>query len=329
MSSRARVFATRRLPGGALERLGAHARLEVWPGPGPPQPAELRAAVREAEGLLCLLTDPVDAALLEACPRLRVVSSCSAGVDHVDLEAASARGIPVGFTPGVLVETTADLAFALLLAAARRVVEADRFVREGSWTPQRRWDPELLLGHDLHGATLGVIGLGAIGRAVARRARGFDMRVLGWSRSARQVEGVERVELDALLAASQLVSVHVALAPQTRDLIDARALRRLPRGAVLVNTSRGGIVDELALAEALRSGHLAGAGLDVFAREPLESGSPLLDAPNLLLTPHIGSASLATRTRMAELAVDNLIAGLEGRPLRHCANADRLGRAGG
>lgn len=269
-----------------------------------------------------MLTDRIDAELLAACPALRVVSSCSVGVDHVDLAAASARGIPVGHTPGVLVETTADLAFALLLAAARRVVEADRFVRDGGWTPDRRWEPDLLLGAEVQGATLGIVGLGAIGQAVARRARGFGMRVLGWTRSGRQVDGVEAASLHGLLAQSDFVSIHVAHGPETQGLLDADALARMKPGAILVNTARGGIVDERALAVSLSTGHLAGAALDVFEREPVDPLSPLLALPNVVATPHIGSASEATRARMAELAVDNLLAGLEGRPLPHCANPE-------
>jgi glyoxylate reductase len=319
------VFVTRRLPGDALERLADRVDLAVWPGAGAPSPEDLGRGARGMDGLLCLLTDRIDAALLEACPGLRALSSCSVGVDHIDLAAASARGIPVGHTPGVLAETTADLSLALLLAAARRIVEADRFVRAGSWTWEHRWDPDLLLGRDLHGAALGVVGLGAIGRAVARRARGFGMRVLGWSRTRRRVEGVEPVELGALLEGSDFISIHVSLTPETRNLIDARALGRVRPGAVLVNAARGGIVDEEALVEALRSGRLAAAALDVFASEPLDPSSPLLEAPNLVLTPHIGSASVATRRRMADLAVENLLAGLEGRPLPHCANRMDLG----
>jgi glyoxylate reductase len=313
------VFATRALPGGGLARLAERADLEVWPGPGAPPPEVLAERAAGVEGLLCLLTDRIDAALLARAPRLRVVSSCSVGLDHVDLAAAAARGIAVGFTPGVLAETTADLAFGLLLAAARRIAEADRFVRAGQWTAARSWEPELLLGTDVHGATLGVVGLGAIGRAVARRASGFGMRVLGWSRSGRAVPGVEGVAFERLLEASRFVSVHVSRTPETLGLLDARALARLPAGAVLVNASRGGIVDEDALAAALRSGRLSAAGLDVYAREPLPATSPLLDLPNVVLTPHIGSASVATRTRMADLAVENLLAGLEGRALPHGA----------
>jgi glyoxylate reductase len=315
-----RVFVTRSLPGGALERLRQRLTVEVWPGPGAPPPGILAAEAARSDGLLCLLTDRVDEALLEQCPRLRVVSSCSVGLDHVDLDAATQRGIPVGFTPGVLAETTADLAFGLLLAVARRIPEAERFLRSGAWSPERSWEPELLLGRDVFGASLGIVGLGAIGQAMARRARGFGMRILGWSRSGRAVPGVELGSLDDLLAGSGFVSVHVARTPETLGLLDASAIARMRPGAVLVNTARGGIVDEDALVEALRSGRLAGAGLDVFASEPLSMQSPLLELENVVLTPHIGSASVETRTRMADLAVDNLLAGLEGRGLPSCAN---------
>ncbi|UCE88023.1 MAG: D-glycerate dehydrogenase [Deltaproteobacteria bacterium] len=319
---RPRVFVTRALPGTGLERLAARTHLEVWPAPGGPSYAELVRGARDADALLCMLTDRVDAALLGACTRLRVVSSCSVGLDHVDLAEATRRGIPVGHTPGVLAETTADLAFALLLATARRVAEADRFVRSGGWTPERRWEPELLLGRDVHGAVLGSVGLGQIGRAMARRAAGFGMRVLGWSRSRRRVAGVERVALEDLLAGSDAVTIHLALTPETRGLLDARALARMKPEAFLINTARGGIVDEAALAEALAAGRLAGAGIDVFESEPLAPSSPLLALENVVLTPHIGSASIATRVRMADLAVENVLAGLAARALPHCANPE-------
>ncbi len=321
--ARPRVFATRWLPGPALERLAERSELRVWPEPRPPGPAELADAAREAEGLLCLLCDRVDAALFEACPRLRVVSSVSVGVDHIDLEEATRRGIPVGHTPGVLTETTAELAFALLLAASRRVAEGDRLVRAGRWTPDRAWDPELLLGRDLLGATLGVLGAGAIGAAVARRAAAFGMRVAVWSRTRRELPGVPEPlwgSLEETLRRSEFLSIHLPLVPETRGLLDAARLGMLPRGAILVNTARGPIVDEAALVRALESGHIAAAGLDVFGTEPLPLESPLVRLENVVLTPHIGSASLATRARMAELAVENLLAGLERRPLPHCAN---------
>lgn len=316
---RPRVFATRSLPGAGLERLARSVALEIWPEPGAPGRAELLAGVERAEGLLCMLTDRVDAELLAAAPRLRVVSSVSVGLDHVDLAAATRRGIPVGNTPGVLTETTAELAFALLLAAGRRIVEADRFVRRGDW---REWTPDLLLGRDLAGSTLGVIGLGGIGRAVAERARAFGMRVVGWNRTPREVPGVESDTLEAVLRRSDFVTLHLALAPETRGLIGRRELGWMRRGAVLVNTARGGIVDEDALAGALRSGQLAAAAFDVFEEEPLPEQSPLLDAPNLVLAPHIGSATLRTRERMADLAIENLEAALGGRPMPHCANPE-------
>lgn len=327
MSERPRVFVTRRLPGDAVERVREVADVEIWPGDSSPDPGALRAGATAADGLLCLLTDPIDATLLGACPRLRVVSSCSVGVDHIDVAAATRRGIPVGHTPGVLAETTADLAFALLLVAARRVGEAERWLRGGGWTEQRRWDPEGFVGRDVHGATLGVIGLGAIGRAVAQRARGFGMHVLGWTRSARRVEGVEAAPLSELLRRSDFVSVHLALTEETGGLLDAAALEGLKPGAVLINTARGGIVDEAALCAALRSGKVAAAALDVFESEPIDPSSPLLTAPNLVLTPHIGSASIATRTRMADLAVENLLAGLAGQPLPHAVNPEAMGQA--
>ncbi len=320
MNERVRIVATRSLQSAALADLITRFDLAVWPERQAPSPDALAAFARECDGLLCLLTDRIDAALFERCPRLRVVSSVSVGVDHVDLDAATARGIPIGHTPGVLTETTADLAFALLLAAARRVTEGDRFVRDGGWTPARVWEPDLLLGADVHGATLGLVGFGAIGQAMARRAQGFGMRVLAWSRTRREVPGARFVSLASLLAAADFVSVHVALSAETRGLLDRAAIAQMKRGAVLVNTARGGIVDEAALADALRTGQLRAAGLDVFANEPLEAASPLRDLPNVVLTPHIGSASEATRGRMIELAVENLVAGLAGERMPRCAN---------
>lgn len=272
-----------------------------------------------ADALLCLLTDRVDATLLEACPQLRVISSCSVGLDHVDLGACTARGLPVGHTPGVLTDTTAELTVALLFATARRVAEADRFVRAGRW---QTWDPELLLGRDLGGSTLGVIGLGAIGRAVASRACALGMEVIGWSRSGRAVPGVRNVSWRDLLRSSDFVSVHVALTDETRGLLAEEALAQLKPGAILINTARGGIVDEVALAKRLENGAIAAAGLDVFAAEPLSADSPLLRLENTVLLPHIGSASLRTRARMADLAVENVLAGIAGERLPRCGNPE-------
>jgi glyoxylate reductase len=250
----------------------------------------------------------------------------SVGVDHVDVAALTARGIPLGNTPGVLVDTTADLSMALMLAAARRIPEADQYVRNGQWSAQQPWHPLLFAGKDVSGATLGIVGLGQIGQAVARRAAGFGMRILGWTRSARIVAGVETVSLDELLAQADFVSINVALTDATRNLIDAAAIARMKPGAVLVNTARGGIVDEDALAAALGSGALYAAGIDVFAREPVPLDNPLLALPNVVVAPHIGSASVQTRARMAGLAADNMLAALRGQPMPHCVNPEVYSR---
>jgi glyoxylate reductase len=320
-----KVFASQQLPGDALERLGAHCELEVWREPEPVPPAVLLERLQGCGGLVCLLTNRVDRKLLTACPDLRYVSSMSVGVDHVDVAALTERRIPLGNTPGVLVDTTADLTMALLLSAARRVPEADRYVRDGHWKPERPWYPDMFVGKDVGGATLGIVGLGEIGQAVARRARGFGMRLLGWTRSGRAVDGVEPASLEEVLSRSDFVSINVALNEDTRQLIDAEAIASMKAGAVLVNTARGGIVDEHALAQALRSGALFAAGVDVFEREPLERDSPLLALPNVVLAPHIGSASQRTRARMAALAADNMIAALEAKRMPHCVNPEVYG----
>lgn len=301
----ARCFVTRRLPGDALERLAAEHDVDLWPEPLPPPRDELRARTAGAEGLLSLLTDSVDAELIGAAPDLRVISNYAVGVDNVDLDVAAARGIPVGHTPDVLTDSTADLALALMLAAARRLPEGIAAVRAGEW---RSWGPDWLLGRDLHGATLGIVGPGRIGRAVARRAAGFGMEVLAAGRGD---------PLDEVLARSHFVSLHAPLTTETRHLIDEAALRRMKPTAYLVNTARGPIVDQDALIRALSEGWIAGAALDVTDPEPLPPDHPLLAAPNLIVLPHLGSATHGTRAAMADLAVDNLLAGLAGRPLPH------------
>jgi glyoxylate reductase len=309
------VFVTRRLPGDALDRLAPHATIDQWHDELPPPYDELTRRARDADALVCLLTDRIDAALLDACPRLRVISNVAVGYDNIDVAAATARGIPVGNTPGVLTETTADLAFALALACARRIVEAERFVRDSRW---RTWDPNLLLGHDVHGATLGIAGYGKIGQAVARRAAGFGMRVLHTTRDGAP----PAVDLDTLLRESDFVSLHVPLNDATREMIGEPQLRAMKPTAHLINTARGGIVDQPALVRALHEGWIAGAGLDVAAVEPIPAGDPLLSAPNVVLLPHIGSASHTTRERMASMAVDNALAGLRGERLPNCANPE-------
>lgn len=319
-----RVYVTRGLPGNALERLAAHTDMQVWRGTGSPDTETLHAEAAQSDGLLCLLTDTIDAALLDAAPNLKVISSMSVGVDHVDVAALTARGIPLGNTPGVLVDATADLAFALLLSAARRLPESQAFLRSGQWTWPRRWEPELMMGRDLNGATLGLIGLGAIGQAVARRAQGFGLRVIGWTPSGRAVAGVEPAPLDDVIAQADFLSLHLALTESTRHIINAQALRSMKPDAILINTARGSLVDETALIEALRNQTIGGAALDVFDAEPIDADHPLLGLPNVVAAPHIGSATLGTRSRMANLAVDNLLAGLRGEPMPYCVNSEVL-----
>lgn len=316
-----RAFVTRKLPEEALEKVRAVAEVILWEGEMPPPREALLAGVAEAEGVLCLLTDKIDAALLEQAPKLRVVSQMAVGYDNIDVAACTACGIKVGNTPGVLTETTADLAFALLLATARRVVEAEQDLRAGAW---QTWSPMQWTGPDVHHAVLGIVGLGRIGFEVARRAHGFQMEILYAGRSrneaAEQEFGARWVEMDDLLTQSDFVSVHTPLNAQTRQLFGAAQFAKMKPTALFINTARGAVVDQAALVEALKAGRIAGAGLDVFEIEPLPLDDPLLQLPNVVLLPHIGSASIATRTRMAVLAAENLIAGLEGKPLPHPVN---------
>jgi glyoxylate reductase len=301
----ARVFVTRELPFPALERLEAEHEVDTWPGDLAPPPDDLRAHTSEADGLLSMVADRVDEALLDAAPNLRAIANYAVGTDNIDLEAAAARSIPVGNTPDVLTDATADLAFALILALARGIVSGAETVRAGEW---RTWEPAGALGTDLAGATLGIVGRGRIGEAVARRAAGFGMEVVHSSRSSG-------LPLDQLLGQADVISLHTPLTPDTRHLIDASALARMKPTALLVNTARGGIVDQDALREALMEGRIGGAALDVTEPEPLPGDHPLLDAPNLLVVPHLGSATRRTRARMAEMAVENLLAALDGRPM--------------
>jgi len=287
----------------------------------PPPYAQLRRRLREADGALTMVTDRIDAGLIAAAPRLRAVSNLAVGVDNIDLGAATRAGVAVGHTPGVLTEATADLAFALMLAAARRVAGGDRMVRAGKW---RTWGPRILLGPDIHGATLGIIGWGAIGRAMARRAAGFGMRVLYVTRSRPQTDDnvprARRTTMSRMLAQADFVSIHVPLTPATRHLLGAAEFRKMKPGAILINTARGGVIDQRALAAALKAGHLGGAGLDVTDPEPITRGDPLLRLDNVVITPHIGSASFATREKMATIAVRNLLAVFAGHMPPFCAN---------
>lgn len=303
----ARCLVTRRLPGDAVARLAQRHDVEVWDGQMPPDRDWLLTHVGEVEGLLCLLTDRVDAELLAAAPRLRVIANYAVGCDNVDLPAARARDIPVGITPDVLTDATADLALALLLALARRLPEAERDARAGRWLT---WEPRGWLGLGLGGARLAIVGPGRIGRAVGQRAQGFGMDVRCVGRED---------DLHAALGSADVVSLHAPLTAATRHLIDEAALRAMKPTALLVNTGRGGLIDQAALVRALHEGWIAGAGLDVTDPEPPARDDPLLGAPNLILLPHIGSATHAAREAMARIAVENLTAGLEAHPLPHPA----------
>jgi lactate dehydrogenase-like 2-hydroxyacid dehydrogenase len=306
----ARCFVTRRLPGDALDRLAAEHDTEVWEQDDPVPREELLERAGPVEGLLTMLTDRVDAELLDASPKLRAVSNYAVGVDNIDVEAATARGIPVGHTPDVLTGSTADLAVGLMLAVARRIPEGDRLVRAGKWPA---WGPETFVGRDLHGSTVGIVGFGRIGKALAERVRGFGATAV---HATRSMSG----SLDELLERADFVSLHVPLTPETRGMIDAAALERMKPSAYLVNTGRGPLVDTDALTRALHEGTIAGAALDVTDPEPLPADHPLLDAPNLVVVPHIGSDTYSTRRAMAELAVENLLAGLAGKPMPRSVN---------
>ncbi len=322
-----KVYVTRIIPDAGLNLIREHCDATIWQDELPPPRDVILRETRGADGLVSLLTDRVDGELMDACPKLRVVSNYAVGYDNLDVPAATERGIVVGNTPGVLTETTADFAFALLMASARRIVEGVDYVRAGRW---RTWGPMLLMGPDVHGATLGLIGLGRIGTEMARRASGFDMRVLYYDVFRRedleQSFGIAYTPLDDLLARSDFVSVHTPLTPETHHLMNRERLGKMKPGAILINTSRGPVVDADALVEALRDGHLGGAALDVTEPEPLPSDHPLVSMPNCIVVPHIASASAATRGKMAEIAARNLIAGLNGEPMPAGLNPEALGK---
>ncbi len=316
--ARPRVFVARIIPDEGLQAVSAACDMDLWEDELPPPRDELLRRVAGCDGVLTLLTDRVDDEFLDAAgPGLKVVSNYAVGFDNIDVAACARRGIPVGNTPGVLTETTADLAFALMMAAARRLPEGDRYVRAGSW---RTWGPLLLLGPDVHGATIGIVGFGRIGQAVARRAQGFGMEILYHDVQPLPDDvtgplGATYLPLEELLPRSDFVSLHVNLSPVTRHLINEQTLSWMKPTAVLVNTSRGPVVDQAALATALRDGIIWAAALDVTDPEPIPMDDPLVGLDNCLIVPHIASASRATRDRMAQMAAANLIAGVRGESL--------------
>lgn len=325
---RPKVFITRQLPQPALDLILPECEIEMWTDELPPPRSVLLDKVRDVDGLLSLLTDKIDAPLMDNAPRLKVISNCAVGYDNIDVPAATQRGIAVGNTPGVLTETTADFAFALLLTAARRVVEAERYTRAGKW---KTWGLTVLLGQDVFGATLGLVGLGRIGTAVAKRARGFEMRVLYYDLQRRpDLEaqlGIAYADLDTVVRQADFLSIHTPLTETTRHLINADALGKMKKTAILINTARGAVVDQAALYTALREGWIAGAALDVTDPEPIALDDPLLTLDNCIITPHIASASVATRTKVAVMAAHNLLAGVRGEPLPNPVNVVRGGRA--
>jgi glyoxylate reductase len=319
-----KVFITRLIPEEGLTPLEGVVELDVWPDELPPNRQALLERVDGVEGLLCLLTDAIDAAVMDAAGGdLHVISQMAVGFDNIDVAAATARRIPVGNTPGVLTEATADYTWALLLAAARRVVEATAYARSGRW---KTWGPRLLLGADVSGATLGIVGLGRIGKAVAERARGFDMRIVYFDRQRQpefeQTLGVEYVSFEGLLREADFVSIHTTYSESTHHLFGDDEFERMKPEALLINTARGPIVDREALYRALTTGRIAGAALDVTDPEPIDHADPLLELDNVIITPHIASASRSSRGRMAQMAAQNLVAGLRGERLPNCVNPE-------
>jgi glyoxylate reductase len=324
MAGKPRVFVTRILPEAGLQLLRDGCDAEVWPEPLPPPANVLRAKVAVAAGLVSLLTDRIDSALLEQAPHLKVVSNFAVGFNNIDVAACTARGIAVGNTPDVLTNATADMAFCLLIAAARRVVEAHRYTLSGRW---QTWEPLGHLGQELTGRTLGVVGLGRIGVALAQRCRGgWGMNILyndlHPNPAAERALGARRVDLDDLLRESDFISLHANLTENTRGMIGVAQLRKMKRSAVLVNTARGPLIDQPALVVALREGTIFAAGLDVTDPEPPRPDDPLLQLPNAIVAPHIASATVTARNQMAELCARNLLAGLAGQPLPGWVNPE-------
>ena len=322
-----KVYVTRQLFDEAIEILEEHADVEVYEGVDDAIPRELLLEkVADVEGLLSLLTERIDAEVMDAAEGLKVISNYAVGYNNIDVAAATERGIYVTNTPGILTNTTADAAFALLMAAARRIPEADRHIRARGWI--HAWGPRMFIGTDVHGKTLGILGMGRIGSAIAKRAKGFDMKVIYhdiYRREDLEEElGIAYKSREEVLREADFVSLHVPLTPETHHMIGAGELAAMKETAILINTSRGPVVDEEALYEALRDGAIAGAGLDVFEVEPINPGSPLLDLDNIVLTPHLASGSVETRTKMAVTAATNLVSVLQGKEPPNLVNPEVL-----
>lgn len=319
-----KVYVTREIPERGLNLIKKHFDTEVWPEYAPPPKKIIIEKARNVDALVPLLSDKIDAEVFDAAPKLKMVAQLAVGFDNIDLKEATKRGIYVSNTPEVLTDSTADFAWALILAVARRVVEGDRYVRAGKW--KVGWHPSMMQGRDVYGATIGVVGAGRIGYAVAKRATGFGMKILFYDVIPRpEMErdfGAKRVDMETLLKESDFVSVHVPLMKETHHLINAERLRLMKKTAYVINNSRGPVVDEKALYDALKEGRIAGAGLDVFEQEPTPLDNPLLKFDNVVVAPHISSASYETRSRMAEIVAENLIAFFEGKKPPTLINPD-------
>ena len=319
-----KVFVARKIFQEAVDMLAAEADVEVWTDALPPPRDVLLRKAADVDGLLCLLTDKIDGELMDIAPKLRAISQIAVGYENIDVAEATRRGIPVGYTPGVLTGTTADMAFALLMAAARRLVEAAEAVKVGKW---KTWHPLHFLGPDIHGATIGILGMGRIGLEMAKRAQGFDMPILYYDVFRRSEEEEKQYSLtyaplDTVLRQSDFISVHVNLTSDTYHFISGPQLEIMKPTAVLVNAARGPVVDPVALYNALKDNKIGAAALDVTEPEPITMDDPLLTLDNCIIVPHIASASVATRLRMSTMAAENLIAGLKGQPMENCVNPE-------
>ena len=320
-----KVYITRKIPESGIRLIAEFCDIVVHPGEEPPDEKEIIRNVGDKDAILCLLSDRINKNVINAAPVLKVISTMSAGFEHIDVSEATNKGIYICYTPGILTDATADLAFTLLLSVSRRIVEADRFVREMNW--KIAWSPELFLGQSVCGSTIGIIGLGRIGKGMARRAQGFNMKVIynnitGLLPDEEKELGIEYRSLDDLLGESDFVSLHVPLTKETYHIIDENRLMSMKPGAILINTSRGSVIDEAALIRALKENRIAGAGLDVFEKEPLDADNPLLKMDNVILLPHIGSANTKTRGNMSEIAAENLLAVLKGQPPLYWLNPE-------
>lgn len=318
-----KTFITRDIGQEALSKIASQSEVDLWKEPSPPGKNEILKRIKDADALVCMLTDPISKEIIDAAPNLKVISQMAVGYDNIDVAHASKKNIPVGHTPDVLSDTTADFAWALLMAVSRRVVESHNAVQDGDWAP---WGPFVWTGYDISGSTIGIIGMGRIGQAMARRASGFNMKILYYSRSRKpEIEkelNAKFVSLEQLLQESDYISLHTFLSPETKHLINAQSFLIMKPNAILINTARGAVVDQDALYEALKQNQIAGAGLDVSTPEPISPSDPLLTLPNVVITPHIGSASHKTRQRMAMMMAENVLAGLAGEKVPFCANRE-------